>query len=74
MTEKIISLILAVIIGFFAAQISVSRVERKVNQRLLNQNIINNYENLIETIILLPPPPPPLPMINYRNKVHQKSF
>ena len=59
MTEKIISLILTVIVGFFAAQLSVSRVEMKVNRRFLNQYFIYNHENLFETIIPIPPPPIP---------------
>ena len=62
MTEKIILLILTVIIGFFSAQLSVSRVEMKVDQLLLNQNIITNYKNSLEPII--PLRPPPIPMTN----------
>ena len=59
MTEKIISLILTVIIGFLSSHF-VSRVEMKANQRLLNQYFTNNHENSLETIIPLPPPPRPM--------------
>ena len=65
MMEKFISLILAVIIGFFLSHY-VSRVEMKVNQRLLNQYFINNHENLFETT--LPLLPPPIPMMIFKKK------
>ena len=67
MKERIISLILAVIIGFFFSQF-ISRVEMKANQRLLNQRLINNHENSLVPIIHLPPPPIPIIIFKWNSK------